>query len=115
MSNRDPLRPTDRSLEEKSTGTRYKIVDDSGVDYAFIGQKDGSWLGAIVEGWPAGHLPDSITVRQPSGGPASTYTANKEAFERYDMKITLDEWLELEDLARQSSERTATITNGSCS
>lgn len=89
-----------------STGTRYRIIDDSGVDYAFINQPKGSWLGAIVEGWPAAHLPDHITVRQPPGFlEAAMYTAPAACFERYDMKITLDEWLELEEAAEEAAKK----------
>lgn len=58
----------------------YEIIDDSGVDYSFIGQST-SWLGQTVRGAdaPVGGL---LTVEQPfQSNPHCTYTADAACFE----------------------------------
>ncbi len=61
---------------------KYRIVNDSGVDYAFLGDRQ-SWLGRTVVGWPSSsdRLPGQVTVEKPYGQ-AGTYTAPAEHFER---------------------------------
>jgi len=63
---------------------KYKIIDDSGVDYNFIagfGYEKKSWLGQIVQGGPNPALyTDAITVEKPFGI-GGTYTADKKCFE----------------------------------
>jgi hypothetical protein len=61
---------------------KYKIIDDSGVPYAFIGDYR-SWVGQIVEGSEVriteGAPYPRITIEKPYGLPG-TYTAPPERF-----------------------------------
>ena len=58
----------------------YKIIDDSGVDYAFLGDRR-PWTGQVVEGFPTpSFYPGAVTVRKPFGL-TGTYTASAAAFE----------------------------------
>ena len=57
----------------------YLIVDDSGVDYAFL-RDDRPWKGQIVLGSPVCDKPyRCITIEKPYGLPG-WYTASPEAF-----------------------------------
>ena len=59
----------------------YEILDDSGVDYAFMGEDRNKrpWLGQIVKGWASKSPYDCISVEKPYGI-AGTYTASPSAF-----------------------------------
>lgn len=80
----------------------YTIVDDSGVDYDFIREEPGSWLGKVVVG--ADEPCDGcLTVQQPSG--KGTWTADVSRFELFipsvdvdDVVLTRVQWLILREL-----------------
>ena len=60
----------------------YEIIDDSGVDYAFIGEDRNRrpWVGQIVKGSDVCDRPyRCITIEKPYGL-IGTYTAPPEAF-----------------------------------
>lgn len=63
---------------------KYRIIDDSGVDYNFLGKKakaKGSWVGQIVKGAPNPSLyPNCVTVEKPFGL-GGTYSADACRFE----------------------------------
>lgn len=65
----------------------WKLIDDSGVDYAFIRAfrpwiADGEWLGAVVHGADEPNEIGLLTVEHPGG--IGTFTAPVERFERLD-------------------------------
>ena len=74
-------------MKKDSTPNRvnlYEIIDDSGVDYKFLGafmeEKPERWLGQIVEGCENNYLYDgATTVAKPFNIPG-TYTAHKSNF-----------------------------------
>jgi len=60
----------------------YEIVDDSGVDYNFLGD-DRPWKGQVVQGNPdPSAYPDAVTVEKPFGL-AGTYTASASCFKEH--------------------------------
>ncbi len=64
---------------DKSCMKTYQILNDDGVDKAFLGDSR-SWIGEIVKGNPNPALyPDAITVEKPFGLPG-TYTASSKNF-----------------------------------
>lgn len=69
---------------------KYRIINDSGVDYNFLGKEakaKGSWVGQIVIGGPNPSLyPDCITVEKPFGL-LGTYSASSENFELIESNI----------------------------
>ena len=54
------------------------IINDSGVDYAFL-QNDKCWLGEVVEGDTSTHIEGCITIQKPFGL-NGTYTADASHF-----------------------------------
>lgn len=80
---------------------KYKIVDDSGVDYNFLRiHREDRWLGEIVEGSDE-PLNGCITVKQPSGD--GTWTAPVECFEEVKPEPCVtgpDEYLSKLDVAQ---------------
>ncbi len=58
----------------------YKIIDDSGVDYQFLGDSR-SWSGALVIGTDNEDQYGNITVRKPFNL-TGYYTAHNTNFER---------------------------------
>lgn len=77
----------------------YKIIDDSSIDYAFLGLEPGSWLNKVVVGadGPRGGL---LTIKQPGDG--GTYTADVSCFMEVDPPtLTLAQWYRLHTLENE--------------
>lgn len=63
---------------------KYRIIDDSGVDYAFLsafGVSNKSWVGQIVEGKPCPSLYQGAVVVVKPFGLSGVYVAGSECFE----------------------------------
>lgn len=63
---------------------KFKIIDDSGVDYAFLsgfGISDKSWKGQIVKGDYCPSLYAGAVVVEKPFGLSGVYVASKECFE----------------------------------
>ena len=60
----------------------YEIIDDSGVDYAFLGEDKyvRPWVGQIVKGSPVYEKPYRHIVVEKPYGLTGTYTADPEVF-----------------------------------
>ena len=67
----------------------YEIIDDSGVDYDFIGENKSirPWLGQIVKGWASDSPYKCVTIKKPYGL-LGTYTASPEAFREIFLDIS---------------------------
>ena len=76
-------------MKEKDLVSKYLILDDSGVDYAFLGYTGPSWVGQIVEGCPTRFenctLQDYLTLEKPFGL-GGTWSSDAKNFKKIEEK-----------------------------